>query len=356
MSLATTRERRNNAGNKMAKLMDAEEEDDFYKNTYGGFDEKEDDDDYKEEKEVEDVTDSDISIDENDEVISEDENEKKRKKSGVSTKAYKEPKPAVHTQQTKKNETLVPKSKKHISKGIQSKVNKLERKSIRRSTAAKSAATMQRLKNRIEIQKRRKMKRAPQQEVWKPTQEELLEEAKITEEENLKSLEKYQKMELEKKKTRIVKKVFTGPVIRYQSLTMPLIKEVTEEKVVVSDEQTENKTIEQEPQEKNEEVEQKVERTFITFESDEILNDIFKNEKVEERSKYCPITRLKAKYFDPVTNLPFSNLQAFRILREAYYQQLEARGNRNQPQVAAWLEWRKQQKDAQIKKLLKITK
>lgn len=294
MSLASTRERRHNAGNKMAKLMDAEEEDDFYKNTYGGFDEKEDDDDYKEEKEVEDVTDSDISIDENDEIISEDENETKKKKSNVVTKAYKEPKP-FGAQQVKKNESSVIRSKRHISKVIQSKVDKLERKSIRRSTAAKSAATMQRLKNRIEIQKRRKMKRIPQQEVWKPTQEELLEEAKITEEENLKSLEKYQKLELEKKKTRIVKKVFTGPVIRYQSLTMPIIKDITDEKVIISDEQTESRveseTSEKDSQNKNEETEEKVERTFITFENDEILNCIFKNEKVEERPKYCPITR-----------------------------------------------------------------
>lgn len=66
--------------------------------------------------------------------------------------------------------------------------------------------------------------------------------------------------------------------------------------------------------------------------------------------------RLKAKYFDPVTSLPFSNLQAFRIIREAYYQQIEARGNRNQPEVAAWLEWRKQQKENKMNKLSKINK
>ena len=33
------RERRSNAGAKMAKLLDNEEEDDFYKSTYGGFNE-----------------------------------------------------------------------------------------------------------------------------------------------------------------------------------------------------------------------------------------------------------------------------------------------------------------------------
>lgn len=39
MSLATERERRKGAGSKMAKLLDEEEEDEFYKTAYGGFDE-----------------------------------------------------------------------------------------------------------------------------------------------------------------------------------------------------------------------------------------------------------------------------------------------------------------------------
>lgn len=61
-----------------------------------------------------------------------------------------------------------------------------ERKSIRRSTAAKSAATQKRLRERTEDQ-RRKIK-VVKHAVWKPTQEELLEEALQTEEINMKSL------------------------------------------------------------------------------------------------------------------------------------------------------------------------
>lgn len=64
----------------------------------------------------------------------------------------------------------------------------LERKSIRKSTAAKSAETAQRIKVR-DLEQRKKPKKAIVEE-WVPTQEELLEEAKITEEENLKSLGK----------------------------------------------------------------------------------------------------------------------------------------------------------------------
>lgn len=37
MSLANSREQRSTAGNRMSKLLDAEEEDEFYKTTYGGF-------------------------------------------------------------------------------------------------------------------------------------------------------------------------------------------------------------------------------------------------------------------------------------------------------------------------------
>jgi len=37
--LASGRERRSNAGARMSRLLDAEDDDDFYKTTYGGFNE-----------------------------------------------------------------------------------------------------------------------------------------------------------------------------------------------------------------------------------------------------------------------------------------------------------------------------
>ena len=46
MSLAATRERRAKAGHRMASLLN-EEEEDFYKTTYGGFLEEEGDRDYQ---------------------------------------------------------------------------------------------------------------------------------------------------------------------------------------------------------------------------------------------------------------------------------------------------------------------
>lgn len=46
IEMAAKRERRGNAGAKMSKLLDEEEEDDFYKTSYGGFEETENDRDY----------------------------------------------------------------------------------------------------------------------------------------------------------------------------------------------------------------------------------------------------------------------------------------------------------------------
>lgn len=62
-------------------------------------------------------------------------------------------------------------------------------------------------------------------EAWRPlTQEEMLEEAKITEEENLRSLEIYQRLESEKlKKIKQVKKTLPLPYVTYLSTTMPII-------------------------------------------------------------------------------------------------------------------------------------
>lgn len=88
------------------------------------------------------------------------------------------------------------------------------------------------------------------------------------------------------------------------------------------------------------------ERTFISFENDigeKIFNRIFPCQRRQrEKGNYiCAITKLPAKYFDPITQLPYRNIQAFKILREAYYQKLEQQGNADNPSVAKWLQWRK---------------
>lgn len=180
-------------------------------------------------------------------------------------------------------------------------------------------------------------RRVPKIEEYMPTQEELLEEVEITEKENLRSLEKFQKLELEKKKTRPTKRIFTGPTIIYHSMSMPIVEDISPPV------NTENSLKCEMPRPT------RCERTFVSFEND-IDNKTFSNifpmpNKRERRSKICAITRLPARYYDPITQLPYRNMQAFKIIREAYYQQLEEKGNTDNPNVTKWLQWRKQVKE-----------
>ena len=69
---------------------------------------------------------------------------------------------------------------------------------------------------------------------------------------------------------------------------------------------------------------EKCSRTFITFTDEKIFKTTFfrKREKVPGK-QYCPVTKLPAKYFDPVTATPYANAQAFKIIRDAYQQHLQ---------------------------------
>ena len=78
--MASGRSRRANAGAKMATLMDSMENDNFYKEQYGGFEEEENDKEFVYQSPTEDEVDSDFSIDENDEPKSDMKKEEKEKK------------------------------------------------------------------------------------------------------------------------------------------------------------------------------------------------------------------------------------------------------------------------------------
>ena len=348
--MAASRSRRDHAGAKMSGLLDKEEEDDFYKTTYGGFDDVGDDKDfnYHSPNEDEDQVDSDFSIDENDEVKSDPEDEEAAKKKvkrgdGVQTKAYKEP---------KRND--VPKPKPSSSKPKAKTTLKLSQKEYgrrlgtRTSTANKTSETIKIIRRREAESKRKRLKLKKKQKVEvKMTQEEILKEAKVTEKMNLESLKKYQEMELENKRkairsgTRVVK----GPAIRFQSLTMPLIEEIKKEEVDVKMEVGEDECNEREGS--KEKGKQHQSRTFVSFSDDATLKENFpKSNRRLPAPKICPVTRLPAKYFDPVTELPYANLQAFKIIREAYYQQLETRGDKTDPEISSWLSWREKNKPA----------
>ena len=52
------------------------------------------------------------------------------------------------------------------------------------------------------------------------------------------------------------------------------------------------------------------ERTFISFSDEATLGENFPRRGLRlAPHRICPITRLPAKYFDPVTELPYANLQ-----------------------------------------------
>ncbi|CAL1530304.1 unnamed protein product [Lymnaea stagnalis] len=338
--LAAQREKRANAGSKMSKLLEAEDEDDFYKTTYGGFEEEEEDKDYhSSQSDSDDVIDSDFSIDENDEVKSDDDvdGKPKKKRKGVVTKAYKDPKGAGD----KDMKPPIKKPKKEKPKEVLSAIQiyvSPERKSVRRSTALKSEAATSRQKLDIEKDKMLKDMAAKKNvsHIRRMTQEELLEEAKITEIQNMKSLENYQKLELEKKRARVVKQAYQGPIIRYHSLTMPLIEELPYEPDVDVDSEEyalrhSLRVLETKKPELT--VDEKCERTFITFTDEATFREVFSQVKRKPPGKsICPVTKLPAKYFDPITQMPYANAQAFRLIRDAYIKQLEAE---NKPRPAS---------------------
>ncbi|CAH8632294.1 unnamed protein product [Heterobilharzia americana] len=261
MPISVDRKRRLNAGAKMARLLNEEEEDEFYSTVYGGFTEEAEDADYQSESSVEDVIDSDFvdsseSEDDDDGAGSEEDEEKrkKRKSNRVVTKGYKEPKRAKaapsHAPSSSDKKTSEKSSTESQSKSTSETKDKQEtvttkapediptyerpklRASTMQATADHQAETARRrivgadntaIRRKVLLSEIAQRKNLP--EVRRLTQEELLAEAKITEEINRRSLARYRRLEIEKKKARIQKTVHSTPMIRYHSFTVPVIEE-----------------------------------------------------------------------------------------------------------------------------------
>lgn len=366
--MAATRERRVNAGNRISKLLNEEEEDEeIYKTLYGGFQETADDKDYiqNNKDDDEDSVDSDFSIDENDEVVSDiEEKEKDRPKVKPVYKDLRKKVPANKAKQVKTVKKPNASNRFNSKRVHRSSYTVLDsgRISLRHSTALKSAATQHRVKERKEaMRKRPKSYRIVD---VMPTQKELLAEAETTAKENLASLERFRKMEIEKKKVRPTKRQNTGPIIRYHSLSMPTAVDGT--KVVNAyskrknsintttsingdismdmDIEPINNRIDSTPQ-NSEFSDRRIERTFVTFENDvndEYFKNIFNKTSAKKKSDMiCTLTRLPAKYIDPLTKLPYRNVQAYRIIREAYYQLVEL----SSPPTDNWIQWRRKNRE-----------
>ncbi|XP_057210706.1 vacuolar protein sorting 72 homolog a isoform X3 [Triplophysa rosa] len=297
MSLANSRDQRSTAGSRMSKLLDAEEEDEFYKTTYGGFNDESGDDEYRgDHSDTEDEVDSDFDIDEGDEPDSDQEADAPRRKSRVVTKAYKEPLKVSKPKVKRVSEEVKAERPKPERRPIHELQDFEEiRKSVRKSTSEHTRKTNQRLQERQQ-EAPRKRKGTLNEHVL--TQDELLAEAKLTAEINVRSLGT------------------TAPTSSRDIIASVLDQDTPQPTPTSSSSVQGAGSL--------------CSRTYITFSDDDAFNSAFPasarvtpSHPVQE---VCPVTHKPALYRDPVTDIPYANARAFRIIREAYQKYITAHG------------------------------
>lgn len=388
-ALSVTRERRANAGSKMGNLikdyaaLTADADADFYNTAYGGFDEDGDDEEFDEKmEEADDELDSDFDAEETEDVadaVDDQDEDNGRKRSSRRKEAYEisadrrkaaakkttpkpKAKPKAQPQRRPAERTAVRRSADPVTRAVVDeflgKRSLRERKPALRdedeepvSKKSKSRSSRNRSSRRSKVEDEKK--------VW--TQAELLEEAKETERENLASLHKYQLLELEKneakKRAKKSSREIAGPFIRSVSTKMPAVEEA-------------------DPQDPDSVIRFKTERTFITFSDEQVKQQTFAGTKPQSRKRICPpdvkrgqaicpISGLRARYFDPVSRMPFASSTTYHVLRGAYCNQLlaffgnvksgtsvvSAEGDtppmspaaRKKDELQVWLDWKRAQ-------------
>lgn len=115
------------------------------------------------------------------------------------------------------------------------------------------------------------------------TQQERLEEAKLTEQFNIASLKRFEEVELERKKRQ------TKPSFRQRPVG-PVVKTIS-----------------------------KMDGNLMVIPE---LKSFSKPERREYR--VCAVTGRKAKYIDPLTELPYADLEAFKQIRTSYKEYLQS--------------------------------
>lgn len=169
-------------------------------------------------------------------------------------------------------------------------------KNLRESTKKISCKTKAILENR-KINKRMKNKKR----YHYPTQEELLQEAKSTEIVNIRTLEYYKNLEIEKSKRNKMKKIPNVPMIRYHSYS----------------DKTENGD--------------KIEpcnRTIITFPDENVFNQYFehymkKNDLFLHQRDISFLSNLPVRYLEPLTRFQYAKPKEFDIIRNAFIRFLQ---------------------------------
>ncbi|KAI0980379.1 hypothetical protein GJ496_003644 [Pomphorhynchus laevis] len=206
------RPRRSNAGNRLAKLLSGGElQDEFYKISMGGFSEDECDEDFKADSSGTDISASDIDItedesSENGEPI--DKNEDKRSKKVKFRKTLtNSDKPLKSSQDNKRRDDTLPLI--DIQSGIDGEFTINDNRLSCEQTDDQSSPMCRRKSSRPSVLKHKPFaklknkKRASKLKLFiprKPTQEEQMQEAKITEQINIASLASFDEVELENKK------------------------------------------------------------------------------------------------------------------------------------------------------------
>lgn len=140
-----------------------------------------------------------------------------------------------------------------------------------------------------------------------PSQQELLEEAKLTELENLKSLEKFEKLELAKKQTRVKHRVFYSATVKFHSRAVPFNG---------NDDTVNIETDDHDEKQRRD----CYERTTLTVNDYEEAKKMFprKVAKPPKPHRRCVFTGDYARYVDPITSHPYKNQKVFSILRSVY--------------------------------------
>ncbi|CAF2091036.1 unnamed protein product [Rotaria magnacalcarata] len=340
MTFVLERERRQTAGNRLKRLLEKQEDpdDEFYGTAYGGFLDEEEDNDYDSEESEEDVVDSDFDQDDEeqqqqqqaegeqeqtdtskkrktneDSDDDEDGTMKRRRKKVVYQAQSLQQELKAKKREEQQEELGEPKSIRHPEK--KKNVPKIEAKTLRKSTSVKRVELE---KRQTERQERRVYLKGVASlrntgEVRKLTQEELLEEAKITEEINLESLEAYQQIELKKKEIKRMKLIQECPRICTSSMT--ITNEPNDQWNDILDE-----NYQLEP------MSERCSRTFVSFTHIQTYNETFStlnSSNRRQRRRLCPITGMPAQYFDSLTQMPYATLEAFKILRRIYSEEMK---------------------------------
>ncbi|CDW55749.1 YL1 and YL1 C domain containing protein [Trichuris trichiura] len=315
----SSRSRRSNAGGQMKELMAKLDVEEFYSNTYGGFVEDEEDGNFSEEEQSSASSESNIETDE--EAIldsgeiygqSEDDDEQGKSKRKPRLKIpvkYKFRDPFGPMKKT--SEITEPSYKRRrIVNEHDQPAPVVHEKHLRKTTLEKSAEAVRRRSAAKRIKRHCTKVRSVAL-----TQEERLDEARITEILNEQSLKRFCEFQLEEKKKRSERKIeeVRPPYVRFVSSMEPADPNLADVSRSADDREDANC---------------KMLQNSVIFSDEQLFKETFscwkKAPKIPEQ-KRCVIFGTPANYIDPFTQLPFSNVAAYKKLRELYESQLIAK-------------------------------